>query len=418
MSSCRSREMTRLLMTIVAATLALLGRVAAADDWPFFRGPRNNGASLEAGWTADWAASGPRVAWRKQIGKGASSFVAVGNRVVTMGNQDDEDHVWCLEAESGREIWKYTYPCKFEDHNYEGGTSSTPTIDNARVYSLAYDGQVHCLRLADGHVVWKRNLVDDFGGRYSSWDYAGSPLVTDSLVIFDTGGDGRSTVALDKTSGREIWGTGDDLAGYSTPIPFQQAGRYGVLVFKARALVAHDLEDGHEWWRIKWRTNYDANASSPMVVGDKLFVSSGYSGKRGRGALFQLTAETPRELWVNDDIETRMNSAVVFDGHVYCISERAGGQLMCVDLRDGATVWSEPRFAQFGTLMIADGKLIILDEFGDLVIADATASGYRERARATILDGRCWAMPVLAQGRIYARTNTGEMVCVDVRRSP
>ena len=186
-------------------------------------------------------------------------------------------------------------------------------------------------------------------------------------------------------------------------------------MFKARAMVAHDLQHGQELWRIGWKTNYDANASSPSVIGNRVFISSGYSGKRGRGALFLLTETEPRELWVNDDIETRMNSAVVHAGHVYCISERASGQLMCVDLRDGSTVWSEPSYAEFGTLMVADGKLVILDEFGELVIADATPLGYHELARASVLDDRCWAMPVIAHGRLYARTNKGEMVCVDLR---
>ena len=88
---------------------------------------------------------------------------------------------------------------------------------------------------------------------------------------------------------------------------------------------------------------------------------------------------------------------------------------MCFDLRDGAVVWSEPSFAKFGTLMIADGKLVVLDEKGDLVIADATPAGYHELARARVLSGRCWVMPVLANGRIYAKSNAGEIVCLDVR---
>ncbi len=415
--SCRPlHQRIRLLyLAVCVNAMGSWGTDSSADDWPFFRGPRANGVSAETGWTATWPSAGPKVAWRKNVGVGASSFAAVGDRVLTMGNDDDQDLVWCLDAGTGRVVWKYAYACKFKDHNFEGGTSSTPTIDDGLVYTLAYDGQIHCLKLADGSVVWRKHLVEDFAGRLSSWDYAGSPLVTDQFVIFDTGAEGDSTVALDKTTGRKVWGRGDDLAGYSTPIPFEQAGRKAILVFKARAMVAHDLHDGQELWRIGWKTNYDANASSPSVMGDRVFISSGYSGKRGRGALFQLTATEPSELWINDDIETRMNSAVVYAGYLYCISERASGQLMCVDLRDGKTVWAEPSFAEFGTLMIADGKLVVLDEFGELVIADATPDDYRERARASILDGRCWAMPVLANGRLYARTNKGEMVCLDLR---
>jgi outer membrane protein assembly factor BamB len=283
------------------------------------------------------------------------------------------------------------------------------------VYALSYNGQLHCLELATGKLVWRKHLVDDFGGRYSNWKYACSPLVTGGLLILDCGASGSSTLALDKATGRKLWGAGEDLAGYATPIPFEHAGQRGVLVFKARAMVAHDLASGRELWRIDWRTVYDCNASTPTVVGDKLFISTGYGGRSARGALFQLGPSPPREVWRSDRLGTKMNSAVVYQGHIYCVNEKAGGQLTCLDMRSGAVVWSEPRFAPYGTLMIASGKLVVLDEHGELVIARATPDGYRELARAKVLSGRCWVMPVLANGRIYAKTNLGETVCLDVR---
>ena len=365
------------------AVLLISALPAAADDWPFFRGPNCSGVSGESGWTTQWPASGPKVAWKADAGIGASSVVVAGNRVITMGARKgkNEDVVWCFDAGNGRVLWQFAYPCKFDARQFEGGPASTPTIAGSFVYTLGYLGQVHCLDIRDGRVVWRKHLVDDFGGRYSSWKYAGSPLVAGELVIFDTGADGNSTVALDKTTGRKVWGNGDDLAGYATPIPFEHAGRPGILVFKARAMVAHELATGKELWRIVWKTYHDANASTPTVVGDKLFISTGYGGRSARGALFQLGQDQPRQIWLNQDLETKMNSAVVHEGHVYCVSERSRGQLMCFDLRDGAVVWTEPSFARYGTLMIAGGKLVILDEQGDLVIADATPTGYRNPMR-------------------------------------
>jgi len=376
--------------------------------------------SADSGWTDRWPAAGPKVAWKADVGIGASSVAVVGNRVFTMGadKEKNEDVVWCLDADNGRVLWQFTYPCKFDARQFEGGPASTPTVDGSLVYTLGYLGQVHCLDIRDGRVVWHKHLVDDFGGRYSSWKYAGSPLVAGNLAIFDTGGNGNSTVALDKATGRKVWGAGDDLAGYATPIPFQHGDRRGVLVFKARAMVALELAAGRELWRIVWKTNYDANASTPTVVGDKLFISTGYGGSRARGALFQLGEGEPRQIWLNQDLETKMNSAVAYGGYVYGISEKSRGQLMCFDMRDGAVVWTEHGFAPYGTLMIADGKLVVLDETGTLVIADATSEGYHELARAKVLDSRSWVMPVLASGRIYAKSNLGELVCLDVRDRP
>lgn len=403
------------LIVMLFVSCSATGHPALAEDWHFFRGPDHNGQSREKGWRSDWSMAKPTIAWTKELGIGVSSFVVSGPRVVTMGSRDDQETVWCLDASDGRVIWQFSYPCPFTDHNFEGGTLSTPTIDGSLLYALSYTGQLHCLDLERGQVVWQKHLVDDFQGRRSSWDYTGSPLVMGELVILDAGGAGLSTIALNKRTGDKVWGVGDDLPGYSTPIPFIHNDTPSILVFKARALVAHHLTTGQELWRIDWRTNYDVNASCPTVAGDRLFVSSGYGGKRARGAAFRLGAAEPEQLWVNDDIETKMNSAIVHNGHVYCVSERAGGRLMCVDLNTGSTVWKEDKFAPYGTLMLADNKLIILDEDGDLVIAEANPNQYRELARMTVLEGRCWALPVLANGQIYARNNGGRMVCIDVR---
>ncbi len=414
----RNKSRVRIGLSVGAWVFVLLvARYAGADDWPFLRGPHRNGISTETGWSSNWGAQGPAVAWRADVETGAASVVVADGRLVTMGGSkaDNEEVVWCLDADSGTVLWKHVYQAKFDARQFEGGPASTPTIDGPFVYTLGYLGDVYCLNVQDGHVQWNKHLVDDFGGRYSPWKYAGSPLVTKELVIFDTGAEGNSTVALEKSTGRKVWGAGSDRAGYSTPLPFDYPDGRGVLVFKARAMVAYDLATGRELWRIDWRTTYDCNASTPTLWGDKLFISTGYGGSRARGALFQLGDGGPQQVWLNQDLETRMNSAVIYEGYGYCISELAGGQLICFDMRDGKNVWSEPGFARFGTLMIADGKLIILDEQGELVIATATPSGYQQLARSSVLQGRSWVMPVLASGRIYAKNNLGQLVCLDVR---
>ena len=210
--SCR---FARSIFFRVGAALLTLAAPAMADDWPFFRGPSFDGVSSESGWTTEWPRTGPVVAWRADVGIGVSSVVVKGNRVVTMGSrkESDEDVVWCLDAETGGVLWQFVYPSKFDARQFEGGTASTPTVAGSLVYTLGYLGPVHCLDIENGRVVWRRHLVDDFSGRYSSWKYAGSPLVVGELVILDTGADGNSTVALDRTTGRKMGGVGDDLAG-------------------------------------------------------------------------------------------------------------------------------------------------------------------------------------------------------------
>jgi outer membrane protein assembly factor BamB len=402
---------------LLAACLVVLltGTATQATDWPFFRGPEHNGISKDTGWVAEWPRSGPKVAWQAEVGIGASSFAVVGDKVITMGNQRDHDVVTCFHIDDGRVLWQFTYPCPFDRRQFDGGTASTPTVDGDFVYTLSYDGQLHCIRLSDGKPVWKKHLIEDLKGSFARWKYACSPLIVGDLLILDVGGAGSSTVALNKKDGSVVWSVGREGAGYATPIPYTEAGRERVLVFKGKAMVSHDLRNGAIQWSVPWSTSYDVNASSPSVVGDKLVVSSGYND--GRTVAFQLTGSQPRQLWRNDDLKTKMSSVVVIDGHVYGVSSdgRMGGHLMCLSLADGSVKWSQAGFGQ-GTLTAADGKLIVLSERGEMVIAEATPSAFKEISRAQVLGQRCWVQPVIAHGRILAKNNRGQMVCLDVRK--
>ncbi len=402
-------------MTIPTRALlifSLFAVTASADDWPFFRGPTHNGISAESGWKTTWPSSGPQQLWTKEVGIGCSSMVTAGNKVLTMGNRDDRDTVWCLDTDSGKEIWTHEYTCEFDKRMFEGGTASTPTLHDGRVYTLSYDGQFFCLDLETGKVLWKKHLVEDFGGRLARWKYSCSPLVIGDKVIVDTGSDGNSTLALDRKTGKKIWGVGDDNAAYSSAIPFRQASGEGILMFKAKHMVAHDLASGRELWRIPWETSYDVNASSPIALKNHVVISSGY--KQGRAVLMELTKGKPKEIWRNDELKTKMSSCVVKNGRVFGISEKKA-RLMCLDLKTGKEVWESRDFSQYGTLMIAGEHILALTEQGELVVVEANPNEFRELARAEVLNKRCWVSPVLSNGRVFCKNNDGKMVCLDVR---
>jgi outer membrane protein assembly factor BamB len=402
---------TRSLSVFAAARVLpflIVGQAAMAEDWPFYRGPSYNGVTTEAGW-APWKGQA-NIAWSKELGTGASSFTAVGDKVFTTGNKNNQDHVYCLDANTGKEIWVYSYAAQFEERMFEGGTASTPTVYKDKVYNLSYDGKLQCLDINSGKLVWEKNLLRDFGGELSRWKYAGSPLAIGDRLIIDVGGKGNSTVALDTNTGNKIWGVGSDSAGYASPIPFKQGNAPAVMVFKGTRMVAHDFKTGKQLWGIPWKTSYDVNASSPVILEqNSFFISSGYND--GRGAVFNLTSGAPQKVWQNDDIKTKMSSCAAYKGYIYGVTEKKA-QLMCMDQKTGNTVWSERKGGQFGTLIIADGKLVVLSDAGELSIAEATPAGYKELASSQILNGRCWVQPILANGRIYAKNNNGKMVCV------
>ena len=150
-----------------------------ADDWPFFRGPYNDGVSREDKWDAEFTDSEPRILWRRDVGIGASSMIVVGDYVLTMGSnkEKDQDVVYCLNVDNGEVVWDFSYHNKFENRMFDGGAAATPTADEGCVYTLSYNGHLHCLNLIDGSVIWKKNVIDDLGGDPPQWKYAGSPCV-------------------------------------------------------------------------------------------------------------------------------------------------------------------------------------------------------------------------------------------------
>lgn len=385
-----------------------------ALDWPHWRGPDYDGISRETGWSDRWPAEGPPVLWRAKVGIGFSSFAVVGDRTYTMGNagkEANEDSVFCFDSVTGREIWRHTYSEDLAAKYYEGGTSATPTVTEGRVYTLSKSARLFCLNATDGSVIWEKALPTDIWkktGRPAeqpTWGFASSVLVQGDRLYVNVGTYGT---ALDR-NGEIVWTTGSDASGYSTPVPFEMRGQSGLALFAAREVVALSPENGELLWSYPWKTSYDVNAADPIVSGDLVFVSSGYNVG---AATLSVNRSQVTPLWKSRAMRNQFNSAVLIDGYIYGIDEN---QLRCLELKTGEVRWTE-RSVGKGSLMAADGRLIVLSEKGELMVAQATPDVFYPTARAQVLGGKCWSMPVLSHGRIVARNAAGDVVCVDVSR--
>ena len=399
------------LALLAVSACCFVHSFANAVDWPQWRGVNRDGISTEEILPASWGKDGPKQLWKKRVGTGVSSVAVRGGRLYTMGNNGGMDVVFCLDAATGAEIWKHAYPQALDPRQFEGGPAGTPTIDGDKVYTLSHEGDLFCLAAANGNVLWSKNLQKDFGGSRERWGYAGSPLVDGNLVIVDSGGAGASTVALDKTTGALKWKAGDDGSGYSSPVAFNLAGTRCVAVFKGDALVGLNASNGQELWRYRWKTSYDVNAPTPLVFGDKIFITSGY----GTGcALLQVSPGKATEIWRNKNMRSQLASPVLVRGYIYGIDGNVGGgELRCLDLGNGEVKWKQDIGG--GALIAAGGHLLALNERGELIVADASPTGYRELARAQVLGGHCWIAPAVADGKIYCKNNQGSLVCLDGR---
>lgn len=391
--------------------LAVVATAARAADWPHWRGPDYNGVSTETGWRGAWSADGPPALWKASVGTGFSSFAVAGGKVFTMGNLENTDTIYCLEADTGKVLWRHSYPADLGDKFFEGGTTGTPTVVGDRVFAASRWGDVFCLEAATGKVVWQRQAQKELGLRVPSWGFSGSPLVLENLVILNIGETG---LALRPGTGETVWQSADDDAGYSTPVPLQRDGKWLALFGSAKAYVAVDALTGHEAWRFRWLTQYGVNAADPVVAGDHVFIASGYS--KGSVLLRVKPGAEPEVVWKSKVLRTQINGAVLFGGHLYAADGDTSDKhaLKCVELATGTEKWAVPENT-VGALLIADGKLIVLGEKGELVVAPASPEGFQPTARAQVLGGKCWTVPVLANGRLYCRNSRGDVVCLDLR---
>jgi outer membrane protein assembly factor BamB len=376
-----------------------------AADWPNYRGPNHNGISNETGWSATWPEGGPKVLWKTSIGNGFCSIAVSNGRAYTMGNIKNNDILYCFDAKTGKEIWKKSYPCPLYKKNHEGGPSATPTVDGNAVYTFSKDGDAIRFNAATGQKVWHKNLNKELGIKHPTWYFASSPFIIDNIVILNAGSRG---IALNKADGSVIWESGKDPTGYATAVPFTSNGQKCVAIFAAKEIVGVVAATGKIVWQFPWKTSYDANIGDPIISGNTVFVCTGYN----RGcALLKIEGSNVTEVWQNKNMRNHFNCSVLWQGYVYGFDEKK--ELRCLDFKTGQMKWSKGGLGK-GSLMIADGKLIILSERGKLVIAEASPEGFRELASVQILTGKCWTVPVLANGRIYARNANGQLVCIDV----
>ena len=394
----------------LALVLLLVGLSVSlhAEDWPQWRGPHRDGTVVTEEAHAK-PANTFKTVWKASVGKGFSSLAVVGGRVFTMGNADNTDSIFCLDAETGKVLWKHSYPCALTPLAYEGGPSATPAVDGQRVYTLSKAGHLFCLDATTGEVQWSQKVEPAPRKEKDyrvDWGYASSPLVLGDKLIVSVGWAG---MALNKANGKPLWDNGPGRPGYSSPVPFTQDGRQCVAMLVARGVVAVEAETGKALWTIPWRTTWDQNAPDVIISGTKLFVSTGH----GVGcALFDIKTDTPQELWRNKSMRNELSSSILWKGSIYGFDR---DRVVCLDWQRGDVRWTGPELGR-GTLILVNGHLILLGEQGQLAIAEATSETYRTQGDSQpILSGRCWTAPAFAAGRLYVRNAAGDVACVDLR---
>jgi len=418
-----NRKKWRCVSTLLCSAVVFIvlisvsSTVRARDDWPQWRGIHRDGISAETGLVKGWDEGGPKILFRLPAGDGYSGVVVSRFRLITMLSEakTPDEFVVChsLKMKNKREVWRTRIDSRF-NNQFGDGPRSTPSLDGKFVFALSAKGTLAAIDIRDGLMLWQHNLPQEYGAKVPQWGVSTSPLVYEDKLLVDVGGgNGFGFVAFDKETGKVLWKTPTELPGYSAPIAVTVHGQQQVLCLTGNSLISVDPETGRKYWDYPWETSYDVNAATPIFIApDKVFVSSGYGTG---GAVLRIKpqgAGSSREVvWKSKIMRNKFSSSILVSGHLFGFDEAT---LKCIDVETEETKWMTRGLGK-GSLMVADGQLIILGEKGKLVLAEANTSRYVENARAQVLTGKCWTMPTLSNGILYLR-NQKEIVAIDLRR--
>jgi outer membrane protein assembly factor BamB len=387
------------LATVMLLMLAQQAVAQTGANWPQWRGPNRDGISKETGLLKQWPAEGPALVWKASgAGRGYSSFSISDGKLYTMGLRGDREFVVAFDIATGKEAWASPHGSAFRNDRGDG-PRGTPTIDGDRVYALGGNGDLSALDARTGKLAWSKNVLREFGGSNITWGISESPLVLGNKVLVNAGGPGASIVALKKTDGSVIWKSQSDEAGYSSAVPVEINGGTQVVFFTAKRAVGLDERDGRLLWEYQRPANDTANAATPIVRANRIFISSDYG--TGGGVVEIKPDNKAQEIYFTKDMRNHHSSSVLIGDYLYGFS---GSILTAMKFDTGEIAWRD-RSVGKGSLVYADGNLYCLSENGVVGLVEATPAGYKEKGRFRIEQGSLptWAHPVVAGGRLYLR---------------
>ncbi|UCE60525.1 MAG: PQQ-like beta-propeller repeat protein [Phycisphaerales bacterium] len=411
----------------------LLGTAEVSGQWTQWGGPNRDFKVSTSALTEKWPEDGPPRLWRRELGEGYSTIVVDDGVLYTMyraSPTDETERVVALDAGTGKTVWEHESPSAYTERmtNYGPGPHSTPLIVGSRLFTVGTNAVLHCFDKDTGRVLWKGDLAKEYGAVVPWFGYASSPVAYKNLIILqadrprtnqrdgyyvdptedapaNTEGKEQSVMAFDQASGDLVWKSLDVRVDYAAPLMITFNGEAQVVFLMHAEVIGLNPETGGMLWRVPVEPVPTENISTPIWDGtDTLFVSAAYnSGSRGIKLTKQGDQTVAKEVWYSRKMRIHHGNAVLVGNYVYGSSGDVAAALFgCVDIETGKLLWRTRDFKK-ANCVCADGKLIILDEDGQLAIATATPGGLTVHSSFKLVDGRAWTVPTLAGKTLYVR---------------
>jgi outer membrane protein assembly factor BamB len=409
------------LLTATAALLSEVPRIAlhaAGSEWLQWGGPNRNFVSDAQGLASTWPSGGPKRLWSRALGEGHSSILVEGNRLYTMYRpsggapsyvrRSQEEVVAALDAATGKTIWEYRYPAPTDgvDFSQGAGPHSTPLIVGNRLFATSTRRELFALDKTTGRLVWSHDFIKEYGAPAPDRGYTCSPLGYNGTVIVTVGGTNQAVAAFNQLSGALVWKSGSTDVSPASPVLIDVDGQQQLIIFAGDRVVGMNPSNGQMLWGHPHRTDYGLNISTPVwsSTDHLLFISSAYgTGSRALELRQSAGKTTVSEKWFSGRMRVHIGTVIRVGDYVYGSSGDFGPAFItAVDVKTGKVIWQDRSFSR-AQLIYADGKMIILDEDGNLGLATMSPEGMKVLARASVLQNVSWTPPTVAGRTLYVR---------------
>jgi outer membrane protein assembly factor BamB len=388
---------------VAVLVVCFVSNFTAAQDWPQWRGPNRDGQAAAFESPASWPEQLTRK-WDVPVGEGDATLASVGDKLIVFTREGGREITRCLDGSTGKELWQDAYDSlgATGPASRHSGPRSSPVVADGKVITYGVRGMLSCLDASTGKVLWRK---DDFAGAWPQFFTASSPVVADGMCIAQLGGsENGGIIAYDLATGDPKWKWTRDGTAYASPTLMTLDGTKILVTLTDKNLVLIGLADGKLLWEepfVPGRRAY--NAATPIVDGQTVIFTGAGRGTKAFRIEKQGDAFSATHLWTNADVAVQYNSPVLHNGSIYGLSD--GGDLFCLNEKDGKTAWTSPMGARggFGSIVLADDVLMLLTPKAELVVFSPSSTEHKSIATYKVADSETYAYPVVAGNRIYIK---------------
>jgi hypothetical protein len=415
----------------ICAALPLWAASLSASQWPQWRGPYRTGHAPEDDILIHALPSEPKVVWKIKAGPGLASPVLNEDLVIQFEAEAGKETLHALDRKNGNLLWSAPIDKTFHDNQGPDGPRCTPVMDGDRVYAVSCRGYLQCVSLKDGKKLWGTNYSDMgavFIGEKGNAPGAsrhgnnGTPLVSGERLYACVGGmQGAGVVCFEKLTGRVIWKSQDDQAGFAPPMLIPLAGKDQLVCFTAEGLIGLNPQRGDLWWRVPVKTAYSRHVVTPVWHDDVVVISSHQAGLIGTRVSAQSDSFKAEQAWVSKGSAMNFSSPVSEGDYLYGLGPRKN--FICVQISTGKEIWSREGYIQtsadraYAGFLIIGKNVLCLTDGGMLVMFEAIPKAFVEHGAVQVC-GANWCNPAYADGLLFLRDGNrkdGKLMCLDLR---